>query len=478
MNLKQLLCGINAKVYGKVLPIEVRGLTRDSRCVGVGDVFIARCGKLFDGNAFSRLAVDNGAIAVVSSLYNPFLPVVQVVAKDINALEASLSAKFYSNPSESLDVIGITGTNGKTTTSHLIHYLLECEGRESGLIGTIEHVLGGNRVSDCFTTPVPSLLQKYLAEMVKNGLQTATMEVSSIGLELERVSHVKFKVGVFTNVSQDHLDFHETFDRYVLAKQKLFRMLSEDGLAVVNQDSEYVCHFVRSTLARVVTYGLDSASDYRAVNVRLSRDYAEYDLLYQGQLVPCCSPLIGRYNVYNVLAAVATVHQYLSCDLESLVKEIAKAQAPKGRLELISGPCPIYIDYAHTPDALCNVCKTLYELLPKEGRLIVVFGCGGDRERSKRVLMAQVVEQYGFAVVTSDNPRTEEPSAIIKEICAGFVSQNFIAEIDRRKAIQLALGLATDKDIVLVAGKGHEAYQVFKHQTIAFDDKQVVQEAF
>ncbi|EPP36001.1 UDP-N-acetylmuramyl-tripeptide synthetase family protein [Chlamydia psittaci 10_743_SC13] len=464
-------------MYGKVSSVEVRNITKDSRHVGVGDIFIACRGMKHDGNAFSLLAVQNGAIAILSSLYNPFIPVVQVVSSDLPLLEAEISAKYYANPSKKLVVVGITGTNGKTTVSHLIKFLFDSYNYHSGLIGTIAHDLGNHFVQDGFTTPESCLLQKYLAEMVKNSLSVAVIETSSIGLVQQRLASIDFDVGVFTNITLDHLDFHGSFENYIEAKLQLFSLLPSHGLAVVNADSPYKLRFLESTRARPVTYSINTPSDYQARNLRCSPFGTQCDVVYCGESFPCVLPLIGDYNVYNALAALAVIHQWLDCDFQHCLRLLSCVSPPRGRLEpVVNTPCPVYVDYAHTPDALDNVCKTLHGILPEQGKLIIVFGCGGDRDRSKRKIMAQVAEVYGFSVVTSDNPRSESPEAIIEDICSGFVKRNFSVKIDRKQAITYALSIASDRDIVLVAGKGHETYQVFKHQTIAFDDREVVRE--
>ncbi|EYE62916.1 UDP-N-acetylmuramyl-tripeptide synthetase family protein [Bacteroides fragilis str. S6L5] len=477
MNLKQLLQNINAKVYGKISPLEIRNITKDSRSVGVGDIFIAHRGRKYDGNTFSSFSVQNGAIAVASSLYNPFIPVVQIVSSNVPLLEAEISAKYYAYPSSRLTVVGVTGTNGKTTVSHLIKFLFDSFHYRSGLIGTIAHDLGNNSVQDGFTTPEACLLQKYLAEMVKNRLSVAVMETSSIGLVQNRLACIDFDVGVLTNITLDHLDFHGSFENYIEAKLRLFSLLPSNGLAVVNADCPYKSQFLEVAKARPITYAVDSPADYRACNLHCSPLGTQCDIVYRGEHFPCVLPLIGEYNMYNALAAVAVVHQRLGCDLKQCIASLAHVSSPRGRLEpVITSPCPVYVDYAHTPDALDNVCRALQKILPNQGRLIIVFGCGGDRDHSKRKIMAQVAEAYGFSVVTSDNPRSEDPEAIIEDICSGFVKRNFSIKIDRKQAITYALSIASGKDIVLVAGKGHETYQVFKHQTIVFDDREVVRE--
>ncbi|AEB41667.1 UDP-N-acetylmuramoyl-L-alanyl-D-glutamate--2,6-diaminopimelate ligase [Chlamydia pecorum] len=477
MNLKELLQGISAKIYGKVPTLEVRNFTRDSRCVGVGDIFIACRGEQHDGNDFSADAVERGAIAILSSFYNPFLSIVQIVTSCVEQLEAELAAKFYGRPSEKLEVFGVTGTNGKTTVTYMIKALLDHSHKPAGLIGTIEHILGEGSIHDSFTTPSACLLQKYFAEMVKNRRKAVAMEVSSIGLELNRTAQTSFDVGILTNVTLDHLDFHGTLENYLTAKEKLFSQLPKNGCAVINADSPYASRFCSIASSRCVTYGIEEAAEYRACDLQLSLLGTRYTLVHRGKSYLCKSPLIGRYNVYNTLAAIAAVHERSNQELPELLVALENAPLPKGRLEpVFSGPCPIYIDYAHTPDALDNVLATLKELMSCQGRVIIVFGCGGDRDRSKRKLMARVAERYGFSIVTTDNPRKEDPEVIIHEICEGFTSQKYCVEQDRKKAILRAISMASDKDVVLIAGKGHETYQIFKHQTLYFSDKQVVNE--
>lgn len=477
MRLKELLKGIDAQIYGKIAHQEVFGLSRDSRCVKTGDIFIASKGEHVDGNDFSKSAVQNGAVAVLSSLYNPFLPVVQIISNQLAVTEAKLAAKLYGDPSSKLNVFGVTGTNGKTTVAHVIKILLDACGKPSGLIGTIENVLGMHHIRNDFTTPTASILQKYFSEMIKNKLQSVAMEVSSIGIALQRIEHTHFDVGVLTNITQDHLDFHSTMSEYIAAKLSFFSSLPQSGLAVINQDADYSEEFLASTQARCVTYGLDEKSTYRIDNIQLTSKSSYFDLYFEDQVLSCVSPLIGRHNVHNVVAAIAAVHQYVKCDLRELITYLPFCSAPKGRLELIPGASfPIYIDYAHTPDALDHVCRTLQELLVEKGRLIIVFGCGGDRDRTKRELMARISENYGFSIITSDNPRGEDPEQIIQDICSGFVKSNFAIKIDRKQAIAYALSLASDDDIVLIAGKGHETYQIFKHNTVTFNDKEVVDE--
>lgn len=477
MRLKELLKGIDAQIYGKITHQDVFGLSRDSRCIKVGDIFVAHKGSHVNGNDFAKSAIQNGAVAVLSSLYNPFLPVVQIISNQLAVTEAKLAAKLYGDPSSKLTVFGVTGTNGKTTVTHLIKKLLDASERPSGMIGTIKNVLGKHHIHSHFTTPTASLLQKYFSEMVKNHLQAVAMEVSSIGIALQRVEQTHFDVGILTNITQDHLDFHDTMSEYIAAKLSFFASLPSSGLAVINQDIDYAEEFLASTQARCVTYGFDERSLYRADNIHLTAKNSCFDLHFENQVIPCAFPLIGRHNVHNVLAALAAVHQYIGGDLHALVSNLSSCTAPRGRLELIQGASfPIYIDYAHTPDALNHVCRTLKELLAENGKLITVFGCGGDRDRTKRSLMARASEQYGFSVVTSDNPRGEDPEQIIQDICSGFMTSNFAIQIDRKQAIAYALSLASDNDIVLIAGKGHETYQIFKHNTITFNDKEVVDE--
>ncbi|WP_201456814.1 UDP-N-acetylmuramoyl-L-alanyl-D-glutamate--2,6-diaminopimelate ligase [Chlamydia sp. 17-3921] len=477
MNLKELLKDISAKIYGKVSTLEVRNFTRDSRYVGVGDIFIACRGSRYDGNDFAADAVNHGAIAILSSLYNPFLSVVQIITPNVEQLEAELASKFYGYPSRKLHVIGVTGTNGKTTVTYLLKVLLDYCKKPSGLVGTIEHFLGNESFHDNFTTPTACLLQKYFAEMVKNHREAVAIEVSSIGLALDRVAQTDFNVGVFTNISLDHLDFHKSFKNYIEAKEKLFKILPQTGVAVINADSLYATRLCKMSSSRYVTYGIKEHADYQACEILLTSSGTRYSLLHKRKKYFCNTAFIGRYNVYNTLAAIAAIHESGFCNLPELLEAIKNVQLPKGRLEpILMGHCPVYIDYAHTPHALSNVLSVLQELLSPKGKLIIVFGCGGDRDRSKRRMMAKVAERFGFSVVTSDNPRNEDPEEIIKEICQGFLTKNYCVEVDRKQAISKAISLASNEDIILIAGKGHETYQIFKHQTISFNDKQIVSE--
>ncbi|WP_213318472.1 UDP-N-acetylmuramoyl-L-alanyl-D-glutamate--2,6-diaminopimelate ligase [Chlamydiifrater volucris] len=478
MKLTELLKSLGKVEYvlhGSCSGIEVRHIVVDSRVVGYGDVFIAKKGAKFDGNDFSKQAVENGAVAVVSEVYNPFLNVVQIVSKEVVLIEALLAAKCYGYPEKKMHIVGVTGTNGKTTVVSLVKHLSDAMGSPCGSLGTLGYVLGAQKVMGDLTTPDASSIYKYLGEMVKNGLQNVAMEVSSIGLVLDRLLNIPFHTAIFTNLTLDHLDFHETWDNYVKAKGLLFSSLSSNSLAIFNGDSPYAKKYASLTEARVMFYGIENACDLTASNIVLSSEGTCFTVSYKGESVLAKVPLVGLHNVYNVLAALCVAVEDFGFSLEEAVYILKTSQAPRGRLERIDGgACPVFVDYAHTPDALENVLVALKSLLPTGGRIIIVFGCGGDRDKGKRVVMAQVAEKYGFSVVTTDNPRTEDPAGIIQEICSGFSKDNFCVEIDRKQAIKYALSIASDKDIVLVAGKGHETYQIFKHRTIVFDDKEEV----
>ncbi|WP_213357834.1 UDP-N-acetylmuramoyl-L-alanyl-D-glutamate--2,6-diaminopimelate ligase [Chlamydiifrater phoenicopteri] len=478
MRLTELLKSLEKveySIYGDSSKIEVRHIVVDSRVVGYGDIFIAKKGAKFDGNDFSRQAVENGAVVVVSEVYNPFLKVVQIISKDVVLIEALLAARCYGFPEEKMHIIGVTGTNGKTTVVSLIKHLSDAMGKPCGSLGTLGYVLGAQKVVGDLTTPDASSIYRYLGEMVKNGLENVAMEVSSIGLVLDRLLNVPFHTAIFTNLTLDHLDFHETWENYVKAKGLLFASLAPHSLAIFNNDSPYSKEYASLTKARVVSYGIESSCDLKASNIVLDSNGASFVVTYKGRSVPVKVPLVGVHNVYNVLAALCVAVEDFGFSLEEAAYILARSEAPRGRLERVDGGvCPVFIDYAHTPDALENVLLALKSFLPEGGRVITVFGCGGDRDKSKRAVMAQVAEKYGFSVVTTDNPRAEDPESIIREICSGFSKEDFCVEIDRKQAIKYALSVASDKDIILVAGKGHETYQIFKHRTIVFDDKEEV----
>ncbi|MDJ0652195.1 MAG: UDP-N-acetylmuramoyl-L-alanyl-D-glutamate--2,6-diaminopimelate ligase [Simkaniaceae bacterium] len=460
MKLKKLVKDLDVEVKGSK-EVKVTGISSHSQFVTPGSLFIAKKGKTFDGGAFIPKAVEIGARAILTDRYNPFLQgVVQIIASDVNRLEALLAKRYYETEKNPLYLIGITGTNGKTTTAYIIQHLLP----HFGLIGTIEKVIGKQRFQAQLTTADVVTNHKTLREMADQGLAGAVMEVTSHALDQNRVEEIPFDLGIFTNLSQDHLDYHGTMDEYFKAKLKLFE---KAHAKIYNLDDPRARAFHGG-----ITFGIHTPADLQAKNIQLSLEGTTFDLHMNGQVIPMKSLLLGEYNVYNVLAALAAAFKK-GLPLATLQKKLARFPGVPGRLEPIenSKGIHLFVDFAHTATALSNVLKTLYSL--KKGRIITVFGCGGERDRDKRPKMGAAAEEYSDQlIITSDNPRSEDPEAICKEIAAGL-SRQAIIEIDRRTAIKRGVFMAKENDIVLIAGRGHEPFQKIKGRLLPFDDRDV-----
>lgn len=484
MKLKKLLKDLQVKEIKGSKEIEITGLCAHSKFVAPGNLFIAKKGKVEDGTMFIREAVDAGAVAVLTDMYDPSQKhVTQIIHPHVASIEAQLAAHYYQFASQQLYTVGITGTNGKTTSSFLIKHLLDQLNLSAGLIGTIEYVMGPVRYQATRTTPDVISNHKMLREMVLQGCKSAVLEVTSHALDQQRVAGIDFDVAIFTNLTLDHLDYHHTMDQYCLAKQKLFLSLNtakkngKNPLAILNADDPWSEKIYQGCECPKLTYAIDQKADLKASQICLSPKGTSFIISYQNKNYPCSLNLIGRFNVYNALAALA-VGIAKKHPLEKLIPLLENFTSVQGRLEYVPNTLDltIYVDFAHTDDALANVLQTLREL--KKGRLITVFGCGGDRDHSKRAKMARVSEQLSdITIVTSDNPRHEDPAAICREITEGFKDNgHYYVEIDRRSAIQKAIQLADKDDIILIAGKGHETYQIFAHTTIEFDDRKVAEE--
>jgi UDP-N-acetylmuramoyl-L-alanyl-D-glutamate--2,6-diaminopimelate ligase len=452
--------------------IELTGISSHSKSVSPGNLFVAKRGSLHDGARFIPDAIASGAKAILTEVYDPTLDVTQLICPDVSQMEGALSKVIYEDPSSKLFCVGITGTNGKTTTSYFIKQLLDKFKGPCGLIGTIEYIIADHRYPPTHTTPDVATNHRLLREMVQVGCQSCVMEVTSHALEQSRVYGIEYDVAIFTNLTQDHLDYHKTMQTYADAKSKLFSSLNPEAVAIVNNDCPYSKQMVQKCRGKILTYGIDTSSDLMAKKIQLSPNGTSCTICYQGQEVPFSWPLCGRFNVSNVLACLAlglTINIPLS-SLKSFMETIAP---PPGRLEPVPNDkgISIYVDFAHSPDALKKVLECLTEM--KKGKIFVVFGCGGDRDKTKRPLMARVCEEMAdLCIVTSDNPRTEDPEAIINDIIKGFTNKNsYIIEMDRADAIGRAIELALPNDIVLIAGKGHEPYQILGHQTVEFDDR-------
>jgi len=479
MELEKLIRRLDKPLVTGTLTRDVTAICYDSRQVAPGSLFCAIEGNQVDGHAFIEQAVERGATAVVSQRPHVTTRATHIQVKDSRYALARLAATFYDDPSARLQLVGVTGTNGKTTTAFLIKHLLERAGQRTGLIGTVSYQIGERILPAQRTTPESVDLQQLFSQALEAGCVNLTMEVSSIALALNRVDEIRFRAAVFTNLTQDHLDFHRGMKEYFKAKEKLFEKISEksskSGIGIINVDDPYGQQLVArfSDRFHVVTYGMGARADFRASNYRIESTGTSYQLDVKGKSYLVRVPLIGRFNIYNSLAALATTTA-LGVDIRSSVLALSRAPQIPGRLEAVPAKrqFQVFVDYAHTDDALLNVIKTCRDLNPT--RLLVVFGCGGDRDRAKRPLMGAVADQFAdYSIVTSDNPRKEDPEAIIHEVVAGFKGRGFETVVDRREAINRAIALARPRDIVLIAGKGHEKYQEFRDHTVPFDDIEV-----
>ncbi|MDL5050714.1 UDP-N-acetylmuramoyl-L-alanyl-D-glutamate--2,6-diaminopimelate ligase [Oscillatoria amoena NRMC-F 0135] len=463
--------------------VDVTGLTHDSRQVMPGNVFVAIPGLKHDGAEYARSAQERGAVAVVAeTLTGGHQACVSIRVPHARRAMGQMARAFHGFPDRALKVVGITGTNGKTTTAFLIRHLLGAVGFKTGLLGTVVYDDGDKEIPASRTTPESIEVCGLMARMVGNGCRACVMEVSSHALEQGRVEGLAFDVAVFTNLTQDHLDYHKTFDAYFDAKSLLFSGLNgaeKKSVALINVDDPWAERLIGRVhpSAQTVTYGFGAEAGLRAELVELGSSRTRYILHNQGRAHEVTLPLAGRHNVYNSLAAVGTALA-LGIDPVTVISALAALPAVPGRLERVDAGMPfdLFVDYAHTDDALKNVLSTLRETT--RGRIITVFGCGGNRDAKKRPLMGAVAAEWSdHTIVTSDNPRREEPASIIAAVVEGFgAKKNFETIEDRREAIARALEIARPGDTVLLAGKGHETYQEFADEVVPFDDREVVRE--
>ena len=484
-NLTELLALLpGAQVSGEAAQ-KIEGITADSRKVAPGTLFVCLPGARVDGHNFIAQAHKLGAVAAVveKDVSAPAGMTLIKVADSREAMQAVVPF-FYDYPGRKMRMIGVTGTNGKTTTTHLIRSIFMEAGYKVGLIGTIHILIGDRMLPVQNTTPDVVDLQSTLAKMADEGIDYVIMEVSSHALELGRTAGCEFDVGVFTNLTQDHLDFHITFDKYRDAKAKLFRQLGnglsvkEGKHAVINTDDASAQALIDNCSCPVLTYGTSETDTIKAQDITIKADGARFTVHGPFGLMPLQLKITGMFNVYNTLAAIGTaLAEGISASL--VKKALEEFRTVAGRFELVDEgqPFAVIVDYAHTPDGLENILKTAQQFAEK--RIIVVFGCGGDRDKTKRPIMGRLAAQYGDVIIaTSDNPRTEDPVAILADIEAGIRQglkdgKGYEVIIDRKQAIAKALQLAEPQDIVIIAGKGHETYQILKDKTIDFDDREV-----
>ncbi len=462
---------------------EISSLCYDSRTAKPGSLFFALPGLHADGAKFVAQAAAQGAVAVIAGqgAETAGLPAVTVANPRVSM--AAVAAAFFDHPSRALKCVGVTGTNGKTTTAFLTRHLLDAAGTYCGLIGTVKYIVGNTEIPAPHTTPESPDLQELMARMRDSGNRAVAMEVSSHALVQHRADGIDFDAAIFTNLTQDHLDYHKTMDAYFEAKVLLFenasKQTSKRVRSIINADDRYghrlIERFGKTT--RLITYGRGVNVDFRASAIRFDAGGTVFQLDARGKSYLVRLPLIGLFNVYNTLAALAAATT-CGVELRASVAALAKAPQVPGRLERVQAKrnFHVYVDYAHTDDALRNVLRTLRELKP--ARLITVFGCGGDRDRAKRPLMAAAAEEFSdWSVLTSDNPRSEDPESILSDVEAGMRGTRYDKITDREAAIRHAVELAGPGDIVLIAGKGHENYQEAKGRRVAFDDVLVAEKA-
>lgn len=489
MNSKQLFSVLpEATISGKLKkPLSL--LTDDSRRVIPGCCYVAVKGTQFDGHSAIAGAISAGAAAIVAET-----PCTEEAAQagicwvqvpDSHQANGMLMSAWNDFPAQQLVVLGVTGTNGKTTISYLTNAIFRAVWQRAGLIGTILYDNGAERKPSHNTTPGCAELQQMLAEMVKNGCRAVAMEVSSHALHQHRTTGTDFRVGIFTNLTQDHLDYHGTMEDYYQAKKQLFNRMAANkavkSVAVINIDDAYGRRLAEEMrpLMKVRTFGMAKDADFRAEPKIVSLKGSQYELIYNNKSYLVRTPLIGEFNVSNSLAALAGAVA-AGVNIRDAIACLAQSPQVPGRMELVSSVNNVqcFVDYAHTPDAVENVCRTMKQLC-RQGRVFTVFGCGGDRDRTKRPLMGEAAARYSdVCIVTSDNPRSENPETIIDEILPGIPRDKQHRITDRAEAIRAALQLARPGDCILIAGKGHENYQIFAEETVSFSDAAVVQKYY
>lgn len=460
----------------------ITSLEMDSREVKSGSLFFCVEGYTVDGHAYAAQAEKLGAAAIIAEKdVDVHIPVIKV--KDSKRAMARLADAFYKQPTQKLHLIGVTGTNGKTSTTHIIETIFRSAKQNTGLVGTMYMKINDRTIEVKNTTPESLTLQKVFAEMVSEDVTTAVMEVSSHALDLGRIHGCDFDVAVFTNLTQDHLDFHPTMDDYRRAKGLLFSGLGnkfdhhKPKYAILNADDPASEEYRKSTTATIVTYGIDSEADIMARNIEMTGKGTKFELVTPFERTTIQMKLIGKFSVYNVLAAIGAA-LVSNIPLQSIIKAIEKIEGIAGRFEVVNEgqKFAVIVDYAHTPDSLENVLLTVKQFV--KGKTFVIVGCGGDRDKTKRPIMAQIAVNHSeVAIFTSDNPRSEDPLQILKDMEAGVQSKNYHTIVDREEAIRFAINQAAENDIIVIAGKGHETYQIIGENVLDFDDRIVAAKA-
>ncbi len=477
MKLKKLLKNIDHVDVRGSKDIEITGLSANSKTVVPGHLFLAKKGLKVDGSDFIEEAVTTGAVAVLTDMYNPFLQgVVQLITPNVAAVEGSLASAFYDHPSHQLFVVGITGTSGKTSTSYMIRHMLDQCNELCGLVGTVEWIVGSQVFPSTMTTPDAITNHKLLREMKDQGCSCCVMEVSSHALHQKRVNQISFDTAVFTNLSRDHLDYHTDMADYASAKALLFSDSPDLKVAVINADDPFSEIMTKNCKANIFTYGIDCDADLMAKEIDFNPSGTRFSVCYKQEEELFSTSLIGKFNVYNLLAACA-VGITKGYSLKVALNALSTFNGVPGRLQKVpnSKGLHVFVDFAHKPDALANVLSTLQQM--KKGKLICLFGCGGNRDRGKRSFMGSIAEKYCDQIIlTSDNPRLEDPMQILNDILQGIQDPSkVLIEQDRSEAIRKAIERIGMEDVLLIAGKGHESYQLFAYGKVEFDDRLVAQ---
>ncbi len=450
---------------------EIDGISYDSRKVKRDFLFVAIKGLKSDGHQFLKQAQQNGACVALVEKKDPSVDMHQIEVANTRLALAQAANNFYEHPTDNFNLIGVTGTNGKTTVTYMVESIFKAAGKKTGLIGTVKYNIGDKDLDVTHTTPESLELQELFSDMREAGVNTAIMEVSSHAAKFNRIDGSQFDQVIFTNLTQDHMDFHRDFDDYFDSKKRLFE-LNKKATQIINIDDDYGKKLLDSlTGSKILTYGLDEKADFMARDLKTDHDGSSFDLELDGKIYPFELQIGGYFNVYNALAAIACATDD-SIDPETIRDGLARLEVVPGRFEMlkIDAPFKVIVDYAHTPDGLQNVLSAARQIT--DGRLIAVFGCGGDRDAEKRPMMGKIAASIAdIVVVTSDNPRSEDPESIIEQITINGGSH--IKEADREKAIAKAISMADEKDTLVIAGKGHEATQEINGTIIPFNDREV-----
>jgi UDP-N-acetylmuramoyl-L-alanyl-D-glutamate--2,6-diaminopimelate ligase len=487
MNIVELLNIVKITLPDSIINFEVKGLSLNSKDVRKGHIFFSIKGNKSNGAIYANDAIKSGAKLIIAECnyreeYNGINNVIFV--NNVRKCMAEISNAFYSNPSEKLKIIGITGTNGKTTVSYIIKSILEANGYKCGLVGTIDYITGSNKTNARLTTPDSIEMNQMLNEMVNNGMDFCVMEVSSIALVNYRVFTINFDIAIFTNLTSEHMDLHYDMKNYLNAKKILFDSLSLSSLAISNNDDENGILILDSFKGEKKYYSINNSSDYKAEDIKINLNGLNFKVKINNETYAVSSSLTGRFNVYNILASIACCMRY-GIEVNLIISAINNFKAAKGRFNrtmLPNGACAI-VDYSHTSDSLKNAIAAAIDVRNSEeikGKIITLFGCGGDKDKTKRPVMGKIATDLSdYVIISSDNPRTEDPFSIIKDIETGIDSnRQYEIEVDRDKAIKRCIEMSRKGDIVLICGKGHETYQEINGVKSHFDDQEVIEKYF